>query len=1096
MGKDSETLLERLYSDSNLYFAAYLAPTYICNVELLDKKDQSTLQRLKDAYDERTYSTIIANVRDRLKGTMQNPNCYFETEVYFKPKSYKEADTDPQEQLVFRPLHTAKLVDQIAMVAMLQLLVYDVQEDNSLTPSELSRLMPDNFYGNRISFDGKRLFKTWQEQYHAYMSKEDELFYSYHKNRKYRFAVELDLKDFFPSVNPWVIYQLMIDKMPIHYDPADQKTYKKILEKLLFFKLTTPLENEETSWYCHGMTRCTDAKGIPQGLPHSYFLANLLMTRIQAIYQTELPGEMLFYVDDSVIFTNSIKKQADLDEKIERINEKLKILSCDLQPGVDRFKQEYSQDSFVISVHDASSDKTSCVDLIEDSITPDKLYLRGICRETSGTSFDMHSISSEEDMNTVQSRIGNILEAINSEISRVKSEEKLLKESPLSRANAESYLKKLTQYHKFFGNRKLLLSAYSDQRHDEFQKKFLDTVNKMLCSSYMTQDVMDIYTQNDMATLLKFVYQHAEQYTSQENEEIDKTYAILLRLMYGKNKKHAYLEKMREYGQELSKHPTTNLTYVSLSSAVLRKYPVCKQMPVSARMAELHKMIHLIKDTHRDGHEQTSDTEILAEKLGFIKTYQRNKLVRSMSEIPVQQMLNAVASVILGYLPDDSVQLSNQKYEPMQYAEIRILAWLRSRDFSLNAFLLRFDKLCGEEYMVDAEYSILKVLRYFKQYVVEPKRVDELIRIHKLCCDSWKNGSKYLYFYTLHNQEHAVQLIEYIVQLCIALTQLQLKRVDFYLLFASCYLHDLSMVSMPDFSAFYDDPNNLHTKDMYTRHVAHMSGKDSLGGRQQMIELYREMEGYFEQQIRSAHAVESAKAIRTWEELDFIDMADREMIAQISEAHGYQCDDVYRMKAKAKKELVSLKVDCILLRLADVLDICKYRISILLLNHNIDNMNPLSRFHWLSHLITGSLSIEARYFLNTDLAKEKNTYLQDGVITQQLIIRADLLLSQQTPEIKKGACVAQMEMLPNGKGICLHCGGTKSCDQKKCPFICKWFFQKNEYLLPELNALADYLKRLPNQFFKTEVSIILHPAQPNRLTNKQFGYVIDFVEGK
>ncbi len=1096
MEKSKETLLARLYSDRNLYFAAYLAPTYICNVELLDRQDQATLQRLKDAYDEKTFSTIIAHVKDRLKEIMQNSDCYFETDVYFKPKSYKEADADHQEGLVFRPLHTAKLVDQIAMVAMLQLLVYDVQDDNSLTPSELSRLMPDNFYGNRISFDGKRLFKTWQEQYHAYTAKEDELFYLYHKNRKYRFAVELDLKDFFPSVNPWVIYQLMIDKMPIHYDPADQTTYQKILEKLLFFKLTTPLDNEESSWYCHGMTRCTDAKGIPQGLPHSYFLANLLMMRIQAIYQTELPGEMLFYVDDSVIFTNSIENQADLDKKIERINEKLKILSCDLQPGMDRFKQEYSQDSFVISVHDASSDKTSCIDLIEDSVTPDKLYLRGICRETSGTRFDMHAISSEEDVNTVQSRIGKILEAINSEISRVNSEKNSSKENLLSKANAESYLKKLIQYHKFFGNRKLLLSAYSDQRHDEFRKKYLDTVNKMLCSPYMTQDVMDIYAQNDMATLLKLVYQHTEQYTSQENKEIDKTYASLLRLVYGKNKKHAYLEKMKIYGQELSQHPATNLTYVSLSSAVLRKYPMCKQMPVSARMAELHEMIHLIKGTRRDGHEQKSGTEILADELGFIKTYQRNILVRSMSEVPVQQMLNAVASVILGYLPDDSLQLSNQKYEPMQYAEIRILAWLRSRDFSLNAFLLRFDELCGEEYMVDAEYSILKVLRYFMQYVIEPKRVDELIRIHKLCCDSWKNGSKYLYFYTLHNQEHAVQLIEYIVQLCIALTQLQLKRVDFYLLFAACYLHDLSMVSMPDFSAFYNDPGNLQAKDMYTQHVVHMRDKDSLGGRQQMVKLYRKMEGYFEQQIRSAHATESAKAIRTWRELDFIDMADREMIAQIAEAHGYQCDDVYRMKAKAKKELVSLKADCILLRLADVLDICKYRISLLLLNHNIDDMNPVSRFHWLSHLLTGNLSIEAKYSLNSDLAKAKNTYLQDGVITQQLIIRADLLLSQQTPEIKKGACVAQMEMFPNGKGIRLHCGGTKSCDQKKCPFICKWFFQKNEFLLPELNALADYLKRLPDQFFKTEVSIILHPAQPNPLTNKQFGYVIDFVEGK
>ena len=35
-----------------------------------------------------------------------------------------------------------------------------------------------------------------------------------------------------------------------------------------------------------------------------------------------------------------------------------------------------------------------------------------------------------------------------------------------------------------------------------------------------------------------------------------------------------------------------------------------------------------------------------------------------------------------------------------------------------------------------------------------------LILVHKYTCDVWKNGSKHLYFYTLHNQEHAVDLIQ------------------------------------------------------------------------------------------------------------------------------------------------------------------------------------------------------------------------------------------------------------------------------------------------------------------------------------------------
>lgn len=1092
-------LLKRLLSDRNLYLAAYLAPTYICNWELLNSEDRELLLKLKDAYNEEIFSRTMEAVRLRLNQIMKESDCFFETEVYFKPKSFEKSNDKPSEShVVFRPLHTATLIDQIAMVAMLQLLVYDEQEDGRITPSELSRLMPDNFYGNRISFDGNRLFKPWQEQYHAYTSKEDEFTYAYRENRKYRFAIGLDLKDFFPSVNPAIIYKLMIDQMPMHYTSGDQQTYRAIVRKLLIFRLCTPLEGEECGWYCKGMKRCAFAKGIPQGLPHSYFLANLLMTQIQDIYKEVLPGEMLFYVDDSVIFTNAIRNSLELDGKIWAINEKLRSLSGSILPGFNRPEWEYDEDAFTISVHDSSSQKTSCVDLIEDSITPDKLYLHGICRETSGISFDIHSIASEDDVKTVQSRIEEILKAINAEIKRVSDgEEPMSLNKIFSVANTEGYLKKLIQYGKFFGNRKLLLSVYSEKRYDEFKKVFLKEVDEIYSEKNTMAKAMEIYTQNDMGTLLKFVYEHIEQYTAREKAVINKKYDLLLKLIYGKNTQHAYLGKMKEYGQEIAQRTENHLSYISLNRAVQRRYPMHRQIPVSVRMVELQRIIHPERGKRKAQFHDHAGIESLVRSLGFSKTYQWNVLVRSMSEVPVQQMLNCVVSIILGYMPEDSLQFSNQKYAPMQYAEIRVLAWLRSRDFSLQAFLLRFDDLCSEEYMVDAEYSILKVLRYFEQYVIEPKRIDELIRIHKLCCDTWKNGSKYLYFYTLHNQEHAVQLIESIVQLCIALTQLQLKRIDFYLLFAACYLHDISMFSMPDFPNFYADPNNIKAKDIYTRYATQMQGTDSLGKRQKIVELYKEMEGYFEQQIRGKHAFESAKAIRTWKELNFLDMTDREMIARISEAHGYDCEDVYRMEAKARKELVSMKVDCILLRLADVLDICKYRVSMLLLDHNIDNMNPVSRFHWLSHLLTGALSIKAEYTLNTELTDGKTTtYLQDGMIKQELQICVDILLNQQTPECKKDKCIAQVTMQPEEKGIRLSCGGTKVCNQEPCPFICKWFFSKNEYLLPEMNALADYLNHLPDQFFKTEVSIVLNAVQPNQLTNKQFGYVIDFVNHK
>lgn len=50
--------------------------------------------------------------------------------------------------------------------------------------------------------------------------------------------------------------------------------------------------------------------------------------------------------------------------------------------------------------------------------------------------------------------------------------------------------------------------------------------------------------------------------------------------------------------------------------------------------------------------------------------------------------------------------------------------------------------------------------------------------------------------------------------------------------------------------------------------------------------------------------------------------------------------------------------------MADLLDMSNYRVSALVLNHNLDNMGDTSRFHWLSHLVTKGYEIETDYYLD------------------------------------------------------------------------------------------------------------------------------------
>lgn len=223
------SLRNRLLSDENIFLAIYTVDSYIQNRDLLDQDDTELLAKLKDVFNHNIMTNTIKQVKDRLISILEDDSEYFTTTVYFKPKKFKDGKD------VFRPLHTAKLIDQIAITAMLQILVYDVNERKELVPSELSRLIPSNFFGNRISYGGRALFKPWQEQYQQYASKANDILYRAGETHQYLYEVTLDLADFFPSIHPQMLYNYIMGLIPLAWK-TDQ-VISIILRKMLIFKL-------------------------------------------------------------------------------------------------------------------------------------------------------------------------------------------------------------------------------------------------------------------------------------------------------------------------------------------------------------------------------------------------------------------------------------------------------------------------------------------------------------------------------------------------------------------------------------------------------------------------------------------------------------------------------------------------------------------------------------------------------------------------------------------------------------------------------------------------------------------------------------------
>lgn len=190
------------------------------------------------------------------------------------------------------------------------------------------------------------------------------------------------------------------------------------------------------------------------------------------------------------------------------------------------------------------------------------------------------------------------------------------------------------------------------------------------------------------------------------------------------------------------------------------------------------------------------------------------------------------------------------------------------------------------------------------------------------------NGSKHLYFYTLHNQEHAIVLIQNIVKLIHAIDFLKISAIDYYILFLACYLHDISMVKIPALDSFLTDTNEADElaqelldefnkelqKDNLEEKVTENEIKenqnlyedelDILSVKKYMLESYKKLDEYFEKKIRRRHAIDSSSEIRQRAEIKYLDMPMRELVAEVSEAHGADERNIYSIKSNASSRLI------------------------------------------------------------------------------------------------------------------------------------------------------------------------------------------------
>lgn len=1068
---EGSSVFKNLMSDSNIYLSIYSVNSYVFNKELLSKKDKIRIGKLKDKFDEKELSKLIREVRKCLLDLINKSDFFIRAKVFFEPKKVVDGKVE------FRPLHTTDLVSQIALVSMLNMFIYELKSDRKpLALSNISRLIPSDFYGNRVSTNPEELFKPWKKQYKKYTQKTNELFKNYHNTHEYKYEVDLDLKNFFPSVNPQMLYNYILSLLPVTINDVELELYKIMLIKLLICKIDN-LTDDTSILYYKDLIKSNElySKGIPQGLPQSYFLGNICMIEVGKIFEQVFKGVSLFYVDDSVIFTNDITGEKAFEEKLNIINRELSEL-CEkfIEENNDDFFRIYNDDmisfirdnEFNLKVHD-SSGKSTFLDISEAK--DGEIYLKSLSREVSQVGFDLFTTYSDEEDNNINRKMGILVEAIQQEQKILSERYKNVGEvDSIEKEKIENYRVKLSRYFKFFKYRQLRLDIEKSGRNLDFEEFKISLDDKGFAEKFI-----ELYKQDIWCAYLSLCIKSNtdEKYL----DEMRKYIVEVNNKIFGfDNKASSYIYKFFEWfikGEEELQECTDK--YFTINQIVKAKYK---------KYSKLH--MHVIYDFIGDTIEKYEWDDLLIRTELFTKSFLEMIRFVDDSSFEIKRMvLNAIYSQLFGVQINDNFVLMRNTKRNLSYGEVRLLVFLRSKWFTEKNFKEFNLDLFEESNRLKIDSTILEVLDAFSVFVKHPMLVDNLLLVHQYTCNVWKNGSKYLYFYTLHNQEHAVDLIKNILKIIKAIDYLQISTYDYYILFIACYLHDISMVKIPSMDLFLTNSDTADKISMeYLKVLKEQNENDIFSIKNLLITFYKKVDEFFENEIRSKHAVDSAYEIRSRNDLSFLDVCLRETVAEVAIAHGQRVEDVYNVKSEAKDKLVSLKYDKILLRIADLLDMSSYRVSKPILNHNIEQMSNISAFHWISHLLTKGYELKTEY----SILDSSKSALMPGQIEEKIILHIYVDISQLSQIKNKKKCKFGALDLSSVslEGFKINCG--EECNSAKCNFLCKWFIKKNEYLLTEFAALKAYLNRTSNNFYKTDLVIQLHITEITKLDAQQF----------
>jgi hypothetical protein len=716
---NNTVLYQKLISDANIYNAIYSLESYIFEKGLLSEKDIVLFNKLLDKYDFEFIDQIVKECQIKLEKMLLNNDELFDIEVYFKIK--KE---DPVTGIEFRPIHTADLITQICIVSLLNLIMF---EDESLNPqseseiknneieyrrnlSDISKLIPSYFYGNIPSTNVDYLFLNWKTKYQEYSSNIIDKFKEYKSNSKYTHEVCLDLKQFFPSINPNYIYSFVIEKFKPIYSGNELECLKQILRKLLFFNIKN-IEPWIANYYPKEIqdnvkhSKLFFNVGIPQGLPQAYYFGNLCMIEVSKVTLEKFSGDPYYYVDDSVIYTDKASKKT-FEKDIESINKKIKIRMNNLIIAETiQFEKELKKfhESLNYEVEIYSNSKSTIAELSSQKYGFGELSL--IAQPTSGLNLVLNSTIDDLEDTNQKNKINSIIDILKKEILFVKSlidvKKILFNDKDQEVLMTKNYLKLLSRYNKFYKFRLSILNFRDNNEISQndlfdflaqFMKGSKAKIENLSLEQYVEKSKIDFKKFFDVFDGDLFQVESNLYIRYLETDSIllkDFTKAVIaLENKFLKENNERYYNALYFTKDIKSQSIFKNLqptTYKSLPILIGKFIQPCTNISKDKELEILKKFSErLRKSNYIDAYFQKTE---ISNKIKFIYF---------TSDEFKRKLLNTLFSHIINVNANDDYCFMKNNNRVLKYFELRILTLLRNRQFSSIDFKIILDKILLE----------------------------------------------------------------------------------------------------------------------------------------------------------------------------------------------------------------------------------------------------------------------------------------------------------------------------------------------------------------------------------------------------------------